>query len=318
MTLNDMIHRRRTFEAEGVAAGAAPAGEPAPAAAAAAAAPAGGAAKWFEDAAYSPEERSWLAAKGLAEDDPMAAMPKLIKGHRAAEQRIGKGLDTIIEKPAKDQPYDAWVAANREALGLPADEKGYAVTPPEGWPKDLPWDTAMETQAKAVALKYGIPPAALQELVNMQAQGVMAAHGQVGAEVEAAKGALMADLQKDWSDQTPAKITLAKQAAQTVAQAAGMDMQAIANMSELLMDKTGDANVIRFMAQLGSMMADDVGQGIGKGGPMTMTPAEARQQLAQLRAPEGEYYKASEKRDHAALAALRPKMDNLAKIAAQG
>jgi hypothetical protein len=140
MTLNDMIHRGRTFEAEGAGAGAAPAGEPAPGAAAAAAPAA--AAKWFEDAAYSPEERSWLAAKGLAEDDPMAAMPKLVKGHRAAEQRIGKGLDAIIEKPAKDQPYDEWVKANREALGLPADEKGYQVAPPENWPKDLPWDTA--------------------------------------------------------------------------------------------------------------------------------------------------------------------------------
>jgi hypothetical protein len=318
MTLNDMIHRGRVFEAEGAGAGAAPAGEgAAPAAAAAAAAPAA-AAKWFEDAAYSPEERIWLAAKGLAEDDPMAAMPKLIKGHRAAEQRIGKGLDTIIEKPGKDQPYDEWVKANREALGLPADEAGYQVAPPENWPKDLPWDTGMETQAKAVALKYGIPPAALQELVNMQAASVMAAHGQVGAEVEAAKGALMADLQKDWGDQTQAKITLAKQAAQAVAQAAGMDMQAIANMSELLMDKTGDANVIRFMAQLGTMMADDVGTGIGKGGPMTMTPAEARQQRAQLMAPGGEYYKATQANDRAAIARLQPKMDHLAKIAAQG
>jgi hypothetical protein len=152
----------------------------------------------------------------------------------------------------------------------------------------------------------------------MQAASVMAAHGQVGAEVEAAKGALMADLQKDWGDQTPAKITLAKQAAQAVAQAAGMDMQAIANMSELLMDKTGDANVIRFMAQIGAMMADDVAQGIGKGGPMTMTPAEARQQRAQLMAPDGEYSKAYKAGDQATMAKLKPRLEQLARIAAQG
>ena len=141
------------------------AGDPPPAAA-----PSAPTAKWFEDAAYTPEERAWLAAKGLAEDDPLKAVPKLIKGHRAAEQRIGKGLDSIIDKPAKDQTFAQWSAANRAALGLPDKEDGYAVPPPEFWPKDAQWDTTLEANARKMAFENGVSPEVHQAYVSLFAQ----------------------------------------------------------------------------------------------------------------------------------------------------
>ena len=276
------------------------------------------AAKWWEDKTYSDEERQWLTARGLAEDDPLAAIPKMVKGHRAAEQRIGKGLDQILDKPAKGEAYADWVAKNREALGLPADEKGYEVARPEAWPKDAPWDDASEAKAKAIALKYGVPKEALQELVNLQAQNALANFQESAALGETAKARLMTELQRDFGDQTPAVIQRARLGAQAVAQKAGLQMDAMANLSDVLTDKIGDANAIRFMAAIGDMLGDDGAVGLGRGGALTTTPAEARAELARLRSPDGEYYKATATNNRAEIERLRPKMENLTRIAAGG
>jgi len=47
-----------------------------------------------------------------------------------------------------------------------------------------------------------------------------------------------------------------------------------------------------------------------------MTPAEARAELARLNAPEGEYAKAFSAQDARAMAALKPRIEQLSKIAA--
>lgn len=324
--MNSFARDRRSFAPEdGAGAGgddaaatAAAASAAATAADAAAAGQTTPAAKWWDAKDYSAEDKTWLAARGMAEDDPNAALVKAIKGHRSAEQRIGKGLDSIIDKPGKDQPYSEWVAANRAALGLPADEASYKIAPPEGWPKDLPWDTAGEGKARSIALKYGLPEAALQELVALQAGSVMELNASGAAMSETAKRELMADLEKDFGTQTPALITKAKQAAQLVAEKAGLSTEALANLSDVMMDKIGDANVIRFMGSIADMMSDDAAVGLGKGGSMTTTPAEARQQIAQLRSADGEYAKAVKSDNRAEIARLQPQIDRLTKIAAGG
>lgn len=316
---------RRTFAALGDGAGAG-AGDPPPADAAAAAAaaaasnppPAGSAAKWWEGERFADPARNYLTAKGLTVDDPMEAMPKLIDIAANAEKRIGKGLDSIIDKPGKDQAYTDWVAANRAALGLPADEAGYQVAQPEGWPKEAQWDTAREGKAKAIALKYGIPKEGLQELVNLQAEAVMEMSSTATALTETAKRELMADLERDYGAQTPAVIQKARQGAEAVATKAGLSTEHLANLSDALMDKIGDANVIRFMAAIGDMISDDGAVGLGKGGALTTTPAEARAELAALRAPGGAYYDATAKNDRAAIERIKPKLEMLTRIAAGG
>lgn len=322
MTLRiDFTRDRRSFAPDGGGPGDPPPPSPAAGNPPSPAPPAGDpppTAKWWEVKDYSPEEQQWLAARGMAEDDPMLAIPKLVKGHRAAEQRMGKGMDSILDKPGKDQPYSDWVAQNRAALGLPADEAAYKIAPPEGWPQDQGWDTAREGKARAIALKYGVPEAALQELVGLQAEAVMEQRGATDAEMTKATAALMADLERDFGTQTPTVITKAKQAAQLVAEKAGLSTEALANLSDTMMDKIGNANVIRFMASLADMMSDDAAVGLGKGGALTTTPAEARAQLATLRAPGGEYYEATAKRDNAAMAKLKPQIDHLTRIAAGG
>ncbi len=273
-------------------------------------------AKWWEGDRFADPARQYLTAKGLTLDDPMEAMPKLVDIAANAEKRIGKGLDTILDKPGKDEPYADWVARNREALNLPKDEAGYEVARPENWPKDAPWNDASEAKAKAIALKYGIPKEALQELVSLQAEDALQTYAQAEALGEEAKRKLWQELEKDYGDQVPKVMQQARRGAEAVAEKAGLTPDIINNMSDTLTDKIGDPNVIRFMAAIGDMLGDDTALGLGKSGALTTTPAEARAQLAALRAPGGAYYEATAKRDNAAIERLRPQIDNLTRIAA--
>lgn len=274
--------------------------------------------KWWEGDRFADPARQFLTAKGLTVDDPLEAMPKLVDMASNFEKRIGKGLDQILDRPGKDEPYPDWVAKNREALGLPKDEAGYSVARPEAWPKDAPWDDKSEAAAKAIAVKYGVPKEALQELVNLQAQNAMDTYSQAAALGDEAKRTLMADLERDFGDKTPAVIQRARLGAEAVAQKAGLQMDAVANLSDVLTAKIGDANTIRFMAAIGDMLGDDAALGLGKGGGLTTTPAEARAELARLRADGGEYAEAFRKGDRAGMERLRPKLDSLTRIATGG
>ena len=275
-------------------------------------------AKWWEGERFADPARQYLTAKGLTVDDPMEAMPRLIDIAANAEKRIGKGLDTILDKPAKGQSFDDWVAQNREALGLPKDEAGYEIARPDFWPKDAPWNDKAEAEAKAIALKRGVSKEALNDFINLQARIAAETYQQAADMGDAAKAKLMADLEKDYGDQTKAVIQKARQGAQAVAEKAGLDMEALGNLSDVLTDKVGDANAIRFMAAIGDMLGDDSAVGMGKSGGLTQTPAEARAELARLRSPEGEYYKATASGNRAEIERLRPNMERLTRIAAGG
>lgn len=318
----------RLFQADGAGgagAGAAADGAAPAVSAAAASAPADGgagaaaaaapAAKWFEASDYSADDRAWLAARGLAEDDPLKAVPKLVHGHRAAEQRIGKGLDTIMDRPAKDQALSAWMRSNGAILGLPDKEEGYTAAPPEDWPKDTAWDTELEAKARKLAFDAGVPLEAHQAYVALFADKMKQMTNAAVVGMAKARGEMMAALEHDYGAQTDARITAARQAAQLLAEKAGMSTDQLGGISQVLAAKTGDAGVIRLFAAMADMMGEDTAVGIGKGGPLTMTPAEARAELARLMAPEGEYAKAYAAQDTAALAALKPRREQLAKIA---
>lgn len=288
------------------------------AAAAAAAAPQGAAATpWWQAPDFGTEEQDWLKARGLTEDDVTKVVPKLVKGHRLAEQRLGRGVDRILDKPAEGQSYSDWARANAAALGLPDKEEGYAVKRPEGWPKDAPWDGEFEAQARKLAFDAGVPPGALQGFVDMYAAKV------AGLEQAAAEGmardqaAMMAELQREHGSQTEALITRARQGAEVVAQKAGMTPDQIAEMGQLLSAKTGNATAIRFMGAIGEMLGEDTGVGMGRGGPLTMTPAEARAQLTAFTAEGGDWARAAASGNASKIAELKPKFEQLAKLAAR-
>lgn len=287
------------------------------AAAAAAAAGTGTSEPWWKGADYTAEEQQWLAARGLTEDDPLKILPKVVKGHRAAEQRIGRGLDSILDKPGKDQPLSEWLAANRASLGLPDKEDAYTAQPPADWPKDAKWDGELEAKARKIAFEAGVPPAAHQAYVNLFAAKVQEMDQAASQGLAQAQEAMMADLRRDYGEQVGTVLTKAKQGAQFVAEKAGLSSDALMNVSQVLSEKLGDANTIRFMAAIADAMGEDRGVGLGQGGTLTMTPAEARAELARFQSPEGEYGKAYAAGDASKLRELAARREHLAKLAAR-
>lgn len=312
----------RMAEAEGGAvvadpapAAADPAAPGAPAAAADPAPAAAPVAPWHKSADYTPDEQQWLAAKGLAVDDSKDILAKLVRGHRSAEQRIGKGLDNILDKPAKGQPHAEWARANAAALGLPDKEDGYAVEPPDFWPKDAPWDSELEGKARKLAFDMGVSPETHKAYVGLFAEKMKALDEGSALELEGAKGKMMADLQKDFGAQTDAKITQARQAAQMVAEKAGIDADGIERIGKLLAKDTGDAQVIRFMAAIGEMAGEDSMVQPHGGGSLTMTPVDARAAYEKFIGPEGDYGKAFAAGDTMAMQKLNARRTELAKLA---
>lgn len=274
--------------------------------------------KWFEAETFAPEEREWLTARGLAVDDPLAAIPKLVKGHRGAEQKLGKGLDSIMDRPGKDQDVTAWMKANATILGLPEAEDGYKVDPPEGWPQGLPWDGELEAAARKLAFEAGVPKAVHERYVGLFAEKMKGLEAAAAEGLANARTAMMGELTRDWGDTAPAKIAQAQQAVQAFAAQAGLTAEQIGGITQVLAEKTGDAGVIRLFAAIGAAMGEDRGLGLGQGGGLRMTPAEAREELRRFESAEGEYGKAFAANDHRRLAELRSKREQLAKIAAAG
>jgi hypothetical protein len=274
--------------------------------------------KWWESDQLTPEEQQWIAARGLADTDDLKVKVALVKGHRNAEQRIGKGIDTIIDKPAKNQSFADWARANAAALGLPEKEEGYAIKPPEFWPKEMAWDTALEASARSLAFKHGVTPAAFQDFVDLQAQNVLALRKASEEGYAEANAEMMAELARDFGQKAPAKIAAARQAVQWAGERAGLSSDALTGIQQLLSDKGSDAQTIRLFAAIADAMGEDSAVGLGKGGGLGTSPAEARAEIARLRAPDGDYAKAVAANDRPRLAELQSRVENLTRIAARG
>lgn len=296
------------------AAGAAAAATtPAPAAAAPAGDPAAAAPKWYQAPEFGPEEQAWLTARGLAVDDPLQVLPKLVKGHRGAEVKLGKGLDSILDRPAKDQALKDWLRGNAGAIGLPDTEDAYEVKPPEFWPKDVSWNAEAEKAARKIAFDHGIPPEGHKAYVEMFAQ-IQKSYDDAARQGYAQDNAKMMDeLRRDLGPDTDAAIVRASQAAQALAERAGVGADGITAMSQLLTDKLGgSALVIKIFNEVGKIIGDD--QILGANSPGSagaVTKADIQAQIDAFEGPEGEYGKAFAAGNTAQLAALRGRRDAL-------
>jgi len=85
-----------------------------------------------------------------------------------------------------------------------------------------------------------------------------------------------------------------------------------------LSPKLGDAAVMRMMAAVGEMLADDTAPGLGKGGGLGMSPPEARAALDAEFGPGSAWAQAGQARDHAAIARMKPRFEQLSRLASSG
>lgn len=276
--------------------------------------------KWWEDEKnYSADEQQWLTAKGLADEDITPHIPKLIKGWRSAEQRLGRPADQIIDRPGKDVSVSEWMRENREVFGLPEDAKGYEIKAPEDWPKDAQWDGELENEIRTIAFEESVGPGALQRFTEAYAGRVMKYLDDADQELQQANTEMRAALQKDLGNQVDAKIRVGQKALEAFAQKAGVGQDEILLAVKSLSKETGDANAMRIFIAAGEMMGDDVlGEDFAStGSSFGMTPADARAELEKMKAPDGDWYKAVGSGNRAEIERLKPQMDRLAKIATQ-
>lgn len=239
-----------------------------------------------------PEEtQGFVKAKGLAEATPDDAVRRVLDMARNAEKKLGKPADRLIDRPAEGQDLTEWLASQRETLGLPADAKGYATAPPEGFP-EAAWDADLATRAADLAHKLAVPKAAHDAYVRMFAEHVQGMDTRITEQIEAAQTAMKSELTREWGDQTDLRIERAAQAARALAEDAGLDTDALSNVGHVLAKGTGDAAVIRLFDALARATSEDSAGGLGKGGGLSMGPAQAQAQLAAMRGPDSEYQKA--------------------------
>lgn len=278
----------------GAATNAPPANDaaPAPAPDAGAAPPA---AKWFEGERLSDDQRRVLQTKGWAVDDPADAAAKLLEGYQLAEKRLGKPLDTIIDRPAKGQTYSDWAKANADALGLPKELDGYKVEKPADFPKEMLWDDDLAAKAQQLAFDNGVPPDVHKNYVAMFAQHMQAIGADVDQQMARANDELKAELTRDWGKNYDARVTLAGQAMQHFATEAGLSEDSMTNAMAAMTKDMGDAAVVKLFATIGAAMGEDKAINLGSGAAaLGMTPAEARAEMKAMTAEGGALYVAND------------------------
>ncbi|GGH36315.1 hypothetical protein SAMN05444007_108248 [Cribrihabitans marinus] len=277
----------------------------------------GGDQRWWEGKGLTDEQRTSLTRMGLTVEDPVEAVAKLTDMEIAAQRKLSKPADQLMDRPTKDQDVAEWMRANGDMFGIPDDPEKYEIVPPKDWPKDLPWNKDLEAEARKIAHEHGIGGNALQAFSDLQAQAMLKLSADAETELQAANDQLQADLKKDWGDQYGAKVAQAQQAASVVAEAAGLDAEGIANLAAVLKPKVGDANTMRMFAAIGELMGEDGAAGLNKGGnTLGTTPADARAELAKMQSKDGAWYRAVESGDQTEIKRLQPKMDQLRKLAA--
>lgn len=275
--------------------------------------PAPAAAPWWQGL---PEDaQGFVRAKGLEGVDPAEALPRALEMARHAERKLGKPAEKLIERPAEGQDVAEWLAAQREAFGLPQDVKDYDVKPPKDFPKEA-WNTELAEQAAVLAHSMAVPKTVHERYVGLFADYVQKLDQQTAEQYEQARSSMMSELERGWGTETEDRTTRAAQAAQHLAEIAGLDADAITAMSSTLAAKVGDANVLRIFDAVAQAMAEDSGVSIGRGaGGLTTSATEARAQLDQLRAPGGAYYEAVQSKNHAEIRRLQPQIERLTALA---
>ncbi len=274
-------------------------------------------AKWWEGKELNDAQRASITALGLTVDDPVQAVARLTDMEAAAKLKLGKTPDQLMDRPTEGQDVAEWLRANGKTLGIPEKPEGYEVKPPESWPEGATWDADFEAEARKIAHEEGLRGPALQRFTDLYAGKVAALTADAERDMAASNAQMQTALQTDWGDQYGAKVAMAQQAASVVAEAAGLDQAGLAGLAQVLKPKVGDAGTVRLFAAIGEMMAEDSLSGAGKGGnTLGSTPAEARAELARLQAKGGEWYEATAARDTANIDRLKPKMDQLRRLAA--
>lgn len=210
-----------------------------------------------------------VVKQALPEDlrnDPSIAKQSDLEGFartfKHAQQMIGKDPSQIIEKPADPQDPEQRKQVLQH-LGLPDTPDGFQLEQPkdsDGNPiESVPADTEMAQGFKQKAHELGILPDQAQALFNWFGEQVSSTSQQTQQQTQQQAQENIEMLKKEWGQAFDQNVQAANFAVQQLDE--GQD----GSLSEKL-DKAGlgaDPEVIKALAQVGKMMAEDGAAAVG-------------------------------------------------------
>lgn len=217
--------------------------------------PTGDGSPWYgeiEDA----DLRGWAENKKFA--DPVTAL----KSYRSLEGMMGQDKLSMPD-PEKLTEWDGW-----DKLGSPKEADGYkdAVKVPD-LPEGMQFDEALLAKAFDVGAQNRIPPAQMQEMVNLFAERETEAFNAAQAEMAKDKAEVDA-LYDEWT--TAGKLDENKQHMQRFAKELGFSGEEISAIT----DQIGSASLLAKFADIGKRMAEGGLIG-GAGGGISAEQAKA-------------------------------------------
>ena len=94
----------------------------------------------------------------------------LAKAYVDTKAMVGKKVTAPTDSSTPEE-----IAAWRKLVGAPNDPNEYGDLKPKDIPDEL-WDAGLSDKAKAIALKYHLPAAALKEFAALNIEGTKAAY----------------------------------------------------------------------------------------------------------------------------------------------
>lgn len=226
------------------------------------AAPAGGGIDWI--GALPEDERSFVKLKGYQSPSD------LIKAYHNAERAIG--LDKVA-LPKDDSPKEVWDEYYRK-IGRPEKADGYQFKAPESLPD---YDPKMAGWFGEVAYELGLTAKQAAGMHDRFMEMVIKTQGASGQQLEQLHAANYAKLQQEWGVAAPAKIEAANRA---IRHFGGDELVKVFKERGL----NSDPALNRAFAKIGEAMADDGLHGTGAGGGLSLTPEEAKKEIARMNA----------------------------------
>jgi hypothetical protein len=141
-------------------------------------------------------EKFWDAQKGEAKLDQLAiSYANLEKAFSSKSQAPKKpGADASPEDQAK------YYADLRKFTGAPEKPEDYGLKAPDNLPEGVEWNAELAGKAVGIAHKYGVPPEALHELINLNNENISSIVAKSESAQKEQVDAMVAELNAEWKD----------------------------------------------------------------------------------------------------------------------
>ena len=237
---------------------------------------------WYETMEMDADLKTYLIKNGYNSGTQEEALAKALKGEQTATAKLGKGADTLMDKPGKDAPLAEFFKANAEVFGVPDSVDEYDLKIPDDLPDGMPIDEALLTSFKETALAQGLPPALAQTVVDFHVETVKAEMLNLETQAAEAETALNTALKEEWGADYKEKQEGAKRAFQAIAASAGLDAKAQANLAAKMNADMGDAGLLKFFSAMGGAISEDGLAIPGSAGGTVATVEQAKTRKAQI------------------------------------